>query len=84
VRFWVFIGAAVLVVLLLIGEVWQVVDWWGVPFRACGPNCVTSPSPWSQGVPALAYITFLSALGAVFVYPASGQGGGESRLAESG
>jgi hypothetical protein len=66
-RFWVFIGAAVLVVLLLIGEVWQVVDWWGVPFRACGPNCVTSPSPWSQGVPALAYMVVLFALGAIFV-----------------
>jgi hypothetical protein len=71
-RFWVFIGAAGLAVLLLIGEVRQVVDWWGVPFRACGPGCVVSPSPWSQGVPALAYMAFLFALGAVFVYLAIG------------
>ena len=67
-RFWAFIGAAVLVVLLLISEVWEVVHWWGVPWRACGINCVTSPSPWSQGVPALAYMLVLFALGAIFVY----------------
>jgi len=67
-RFWAFIGAAVLVVLLLIGEVRQVVDWWGVPFRACGPGCVELPSAWSEGVPAVVYMVVLLALGAIFVY----------------
>jgi len=70
VRFWVFTGAAVLVVLLLVSEVWQVADWWGVQQRACGPGCVESPSPWSEGVTALAYMVGLFALAAVFVWRA--------------
>jgi hypothetical protein len=68
VRFWVFIGAAVLAVLLEVADVRQVVDWWGVPYRACGPNCVVTPSPWSHGVLALVYMAGLFALGAVFAY----------------
>jgi len=67
-RFWVFIGATVLVVLLLIGEVRAAVDWWGVPYRTCGPGCVESGPSLSSGVPALAYMVVLLALGAIFVY----------------
>ena len=71
-RFWVFIGAAVLAVYLEISEVWAAVDWWGVPYRTCGPGCVASGPPLSSGVPGLAYMVGLFALGAIFVYLAIG------------
>jgi hypothetical protein len=67
-RLGVFLGAAALVVLLEIGEVRAAVDWWGVPYRTCGPGCVESGAPLSSGVPGLAYMLVLFALGAIFVY----------------
>ena len=68
VRFWVFLGAAVLAGLLGWGQITTAVDWWnGPPY--CGPNCGTfapllGPSP---GVHVVAAVVLL-ALGAVFVY----------------
>jgi hypothetical protein len=70
VRFWVFLGAAVLAVLLGINAVVTAVEWWGDPINACPgqPNCGQLSPPLSSGVPALAYIVGLFALGAIFVY----------------
>jgi hypothetical protein len=70
VKFWLLLGAAGLAVLAGINQVVQTVEWWGGS-RACGPNCVAFPSPWSQGVPAFASIVGLFALGAVFAWRAA-------------
>ena len=70
VRFWVFTAAAVLTVLVGINAVVNTVEWWGVYTKACPgePNCAAGPPPLSHGVPALAFIAVLFALGAISVY----------------
>lgn len=68
VRFWVFIGAAVLAVFAASSDLYWTVEWWGTPSRSCGPGCVASANPWSQGVPAFAYIGACFALAGLFVY----------------
>jgi hypothetical protein len=71
VKFWLLLGAAGLAVLAGINGVYQYVEWWGTPTRPDGPNGVVFASPWSQGVPGLAYIVFWLALGAVFAWLAA-------------
>jgi len=68
VKFWFLLGAAGLAVVGGISAVYQYIEWWGTPTRTCGPGCGVLANPWSQGVPGLAYIVTLFALGAVFVW----------------
>ena len=70
-KFWLLSGAAVVVGLLLISEIWEVVDWWGVHTRSCGAGCVALSSPWSHGVPAFAYTAVLVSLAVVLVWRAA-------------
>jgi hypothetical protein len=67
VKFRLLLGVAGLAVLAGINQAVQTVEWWGGS-RACGPNCVAVPSPWSQGVPAFASIVGLIALAAVLAW----------------
>ncbi len=70
-KFWLLAGAAVVAVLLEIAEIRAAVEWWGVPFRACGQGCVEDGPPLSSGVPALAYMAGLFAVAALCVWRAA-------------
>jgi len=70
VRFWAFIGAAVLAASLGWGQVHTAIDWWdGPPY--CGPNCVVGPPafgaqpPWLHLVVGVAL--FAVAVGSVYL-----------------
>jgi hypothetical protein len=71
VKFWLLVGAAVVVVLLGIGQVSTAVDFWGSDYRPCGPGCVEAAAPLGGGMLSLAVGVGLLALGAVLVWLAA-------------
>jgi hypothetical protein len=71
VKFWLLAGAALVVVLLGIGQVRTAVDFWGSDSRSCGPNCVEVAPPLGGGVLSLVVGVGLLALGAVLVWLAA-------------
>jgi len=68
VKFWVFVGAAGLAVLAGVRDLYNTIDWWGVSYRVCGPNCVVTPPASNQGALGVSYIAGMFALAAVLVW----------------
>src|SRR2546421_5390827 len=71
VKFWLLAAAAVVVVLLGIGQLRTAVDFWGGDSRSCRPGCVVLAPPLGGGVLSLAVGVGLLALGAVLVWLAA-------------
>ncbi len=68
VRFWLFVGGAVLAVAIEVRAVVNAVEWCGVLQRPTGLNSFATRPPLSNGLPAVILMVVLFALGAVFIY----------------